>query len=247
MKGSVNWYNPLISFMINYYYLPFKQAYKMPIACYRWPRFISLYGKIIIESERIYYKMIRLNTIGHNPYHSCGNFEYVNDGGTLIFKGSANITSGSRIMIYNEGVIIFGNNFHAKSINIGCQERITFGNDINIAAGTVIYDSNFHYIHNKKKNIVKNIHQNIAIGDKVWIGTRAYITKGVQIPQGCIISANAVIAKPISEINDYSIIAGNPAKVVAEGYVRICGPLENYLFEEFTKNQYAQIQINDKI
>ena len=39
-------------------------------------------------------------------------------------------------------------------------------------------------------------------------------------------SANAVIAKPISEINDYSIIAGNPAKVVAEGYVRICGPLE---------------------
>lgn len=29
MKGSVNWYNPLISFMINYYYLPFKQAYKM--------------------------------------------------------------------------------------------------------------------------------------------------------------------------------------------------------------------------
>ena len=44
-------------------------------------------------------------------------------------------------MIYNEGVIIFGNNFHAKSINIGCQERITFGNDINIAAGTVIYDS----------------------------------------------------------------------------------------------------------
>lgn len=76
---------------------------------------------------------------------------------------------------------------------------------------------------------------------------RAYITKGVQIPQGCIISANAVIAKPISEINDYSIIAGNPAKVVAEGYVKICGPLENYLFEEFTKNQYAQIQINDKI
>lgn len=247
MKGSVNWYNPLISFMINYYYLPFKQAYKMPIACYGWPRFISLYGKIIIESERIYYKMIRLNTIGHNPYHSCGNFEYVNDGGTLIFKGSANITSGSRIMIYNEGIIIFGDNFKAHSINIGCQEQISFGNNVTIGGGVVIYDSNFHYIYNKKKYIVKNIHQNIAIGDNVWIGTRAYIAKGAQIPQGCIISANTVIAKPISEINDYSIIAGNPAKVVAEGYVMIRGALENYLFEEFTKNQYAQIQINDKI
>lgn len=247
MRSSVNWYNPLISFIINYYYLPFKQAYKMPIACYGWPRFISLHGKIIIESDRIYHKMICFNKIEHNPYHSCGDFEYVNNGGTLIFKGSANITSGSRIMTYNGGKIIFGNNFRALSINIGCQEQISFGNNINIGAGVVIYDSNFHYIYNKKKNVVKNIHQNITIGNQVWIGTRTYIAKGVQIPKGCIVSANTVIAKPISEINDYSIIAGNPAKVVAEGYVRLVGPLENYLFEEFTKNHYEQIHLNDSI
>ena len=37
-----NWYNPFLSVIINWYYLPFWQAIRLPIACYGWARFLSL-------------------------------------------------------------------------------------------------------------------------------------------------------------------------------------------------------------
>lgn len=66
---AANWYNPFLSLIVNFYYLPFRQARCLPIACYGWPRFISMHGKIRIESDKIYAKMIRLNTTRHNSYH----------------------------------------------------------------------------------------------------------------------------------------------------------------------------------
>lgn len=52
-----------------------------------------MYGKICIDADNIYFKMIRLNVTHHNPYYSGSNFEYVNDGGSLLFRGSATIMS----------------------------------------------------------------------------------------------------------------------------------------------------------
>lgn len=68
MNMAANWYNPFLSVIINFYYLPFRQACRLPIACYGWVQFISMHGKIRIESDKIHFKMIRLNTTRHNPY-----------------------------------------------------------------------------------------------------------------------------------------------------------------------------------
>lgn len=51
----------------------------------------------------------------------------------------------------------------------------------------------------------------ITIGNDVWIGRRAIILGGVNIPDGCIVGAGAVVTKSPPA---YTIIAGNPAKVV---------------------------------
>ena len=53
----------------------------------------------------------------------------------------------------------------------------------------------------------------ITIEDDVWLGTGAVILKGVTVGQGAVISAGAVVS---SDVPPYSIMAGNPAKVVDE-------------------------------
>lgn len=51
----------------------------------------------------------------------------------------------------------------------------------------------------------------IVIEDKVWIGARAMILKGVRIGYGSIVAAGAVVTR---DVPPYSIAAGNPAVVV---------------------------------
>lgn len=51
----------------------------------------------------------------------------------------------------------------------------------------------------------------IMIEDDVWIGARAIILPGVKIGKGCIIGAGAVVTK---SFDDYSVIGGNPAKLL---------------------------------
>ena len=179
--------------------------------------------------------MIRLNTILHNPYHGGGNLQIVNDGGTLVFHGKANIATGCRVMVYDEGVIHFGANVLINSCcNFGCQKEIVIGNNAIFASGVCVYDTNFHYLYSFKTRSVKNICSPVRIGDDVWIGTRCYISKGTILPNGCTLGANTIISRPIEgDIQENSIIIGNPAKVVANGYTMIRGAWEWELMQRF--------------
>lgn len=49
------------------------------------------------------------------------------------------------------------------------------------------------------------------IGNDVWIGAGAFIRSGVTIGTGSIIGAHAVVTK---DVEPYSIVVGNPAKVI---------------------------------
>lgn len=51
----------------------------------------------------------------------------------------------------------------------------------------------------------------IIVGNDVWFGYNSLVKNGVTIGNGAIIAASAVV---ISDVPAYSIVAGNPAKVV---------------------------------
>ena len=53
------------------------------------------------------------------------------------------------------------------------------------------------------------------IGNDVWIGQNATILPGVHIGDGAIIGANSVIG---SNVAPYTIVAGNPAKVIRKRF-----------------------------
>lgn len=50
-----------------------------------------------------------------------------------------------------------------------------------------------------------------VVGNDVWIGTDATILPGVQIGHGAVIGAKSVVG---TNVPDYAIVAGNPARVI---------------------------------
>lgn len=50
-----------------------------------------------------------------------------------------------------------------------------------------------------------------TLGHDIWVGTRAMILPGAEIGSGCIIGAGAVVG---GRIPPYSIVAGNPGRVI---------------------------------
>ncbi len=53
------------------------------------------------------------------------------------------------------------------------------------------------------------------IGDGAWIGMRAMIMPGIQIGEGAIVASGAIVTKNVAP---YSVVAGNPAKVVKKRF-----------------------------
>ena len=61
------------------------------------------------------------------------------------------------------------------------------------------------------KDFYTDIPQPAVIGNDVWIGSNSTILGGVRIGDGAVIGAGAVVTK---DVPPYSIVAGNPARVV---------------------------------
>ena len=109
---------------------------------------------------------------------------------------------------------------------IWCAKRIVIGNRVLIAHNVNIFDTNTHpidpqmrYTHEKvvknsgiPKEVISEIgEKEVVIDDDAWIGCNSIILKGVKIGKGCIVAAGSVVTK---DTPPFSIVAGNPAKVV---------------------------------
>ena len=55
----------------------------------------------------------------------------------------------------------------------------------------------------------------IIIENDVWIGANSTIMSGVRIGNGCVVGAGSTVTK---DIPPYSIVAGNPAKIVKKRF-----------------------------
>ena len=62
----------------------------------------------------------------------------------------------------------------------------------------------FKYLNSEKKI-------SIEIGNDVWIGSRATILEGVNIGDGVVVAAGAVVTK---DVPPYAIVGGVPARII---------------------------------
>lgn len=209
------------SIFFNFYYLPFKQAIKLPIILY-FPRFYALKGKIIIDSQVIKFGMIRMG-IFNSPILQKNGFSWMNEGGIVIFRGSASFGAGSVLKIGSNknAKLEFGNNFgNAISVSIDCNYKITFGNNVRIGWDTIIMDSSMHRLKTSDGKYANKGYDEIHIGNDNWITTKCIILPGTKTPNKCVIATNSLLNKDYSTYPEYSLFAGSPAKQIKTGIWR---------------------------
>jgi acetyltransferase-like isoleucine patch superfamily enzyme len=101
-----------------------------------------------------------------------------------------------------------------NNLSIICSESLVFiGRDTLLGWGVEISDCDFHPIDPSLRKVGMAPSQPVVIGERVWVGSRVTILKGVEIGQNSIIAAGAVVARSIP---GNSIAAGVPARVVAK-------------------------------
>ena len=122
----------------------------------------------------------------------------------------------SKIAIGDGASFSVGDNSGFSNIVIQCLQEIRIGNFVNVGAGCMLMDSDFHSLDWRKRADRKIDSGNaktapILIGDYVFIGARSIVLKGVTIGERAIISAGSVV---VSDIPPDCIAGGNPCKVI---------------------------------
>ena len=111
-------------------------------------------------------------------------------------------------------VLYIGDNVGISGAVVSSMLSITIGNNVLIGSGALITDNDAHPIHpDFRRDDSKIMAAPILIEDNAFIGARSIILKGVTIGKGSIIGAGAVVTRNVPE---YSIVAGNPAKVIGD-------------------------------
>jgi len=90
---------------------------------------------------------------------------------------------------------------------------VTLGDHVMLAPGVKIWSVNHNYMD--KNNHIRGQGQTkakVIIGNDVFVASNAFISPGVTLPDGIVVAAGAVVGN--KRYPPYSIIAGNPARVI---------------------------------
>ena len=217
----INWFNPLMTLYVNFRSFPFRQAIRIPMFVYGWPKLFSLLGKM--ECKDICKTgMIKFNQTNIGAPSNPGSNTSINNWGTIIFHGPCLIYTANQINTHRYGILELGANtkiMHHVNITAHCQ--VFVGANTRITHRCQILDSNFHYMADFKKGVVRKYSRPIYIGKSCWICNTSSVTGGAKIPDCTIVASNSLVNKDFSDIPPESIIGGVPAKLVSTGYRRI--------------------------
>lgn len=111
------------------------------------------------------------------------------------------ILNGRRIYIGERSVVNFG------CLLDGRKFDIRIGSDVSIGPRATILSLG----HDPQSPTFSDRGAPVEISDHVWIGYGAVVLPGIKIGKGAVVGAGAVVTR---DVDAYSIVAGNPAKVI---------------------------------
>lgn len=156
------------------------------------------------------------NALASNPSGDPGR---VSIGRNASILGRLYVQGDGRIDIGDYTTVRYGSVIQAV-------ESVEIGSHVIISHDVVIQDNNNHPTSPRARHELseskfapelnawtQSASAPIVIEDHVWIGLRAVVLKGVRIGRGSIVGACAVVTKNIPA---FSVVAGNPARVVKQ-------------------------------
>lgn len=174
---------PIISICVKYYSLFSKKQLQ----------------KMFNRSKYItgYRGLLRRYCIVKNLAKSCGKNVAIFD--NIIMNGIENMEIGDNVA-FNAGVYI------------EAYAGITIGSNVGISHGVSLLSTNHKFDRVDIPHTEQGLEEGkIVIGDDVWIGCKSTVLMGVEIGDGCVVGAGAVVTKSLSP---YSVSVGVPAKII---------------------------------
>jgi acetyltransferase-like isoleucine patch superfamily enzyme len=107
------------------------------------------------------------------------------------------------------GVLEIGDNvFINYGSSIVASNRVTIGNDCLVGTQVMIMDCDFHRVEDKRWDTSG---EPIVLEDRVWIGNRSIVLKGVTIGHDAVVAAGSVVTH---NVEPRVVVAGVPARVI---------------------------------
>lgn len=159
-------------------------------------------------------------------FRMSANVENISKNRNKIKIGNNTIIEGELLVFNYGGRILIGDNVYVgTNSKIWSGESVSIGSNVLISHNVNIVDTNSHELNHLEraagfKSLTKYGHPKdktsiitgkIIIEDYVWISFGVTILKNVRIGKGAIIAAGSVVTK---DVEPFSTVAGNPAKVV---------------------------------
>jgi acetyltransferase-like isoleucine patch superfamily enzyme len=144
--------------------------------------------------------------------------------GLQIGKG-ASVYLGTMFDVGTQGQFSLGNYALMNGVRVICDDEIKIGDYALISWNVVLMDTyraplnpseRRRELEQIPKRELRRIDSNeparpIHIGANVWIGFDACVLPGVTIGEGSIVGARSVVT---TDVDPYTIVAGNPARVI---------------------------------
>lgn len=160
--------------------------------------------------------------------------------GDATIVGDGELKIGEKVVIHNncsfcfnpiggnkpEIILGYGVNI-GKYNDFGCSEKIIFEDYVITAPFVHITDRNHCYedVGEPIMHQPTSVKGPVKIGAGSWLGFGVQIMSGVTIGKQCVVAAGSIVTK---DIPDYSVVAGNPARVVKQ-YNIFTGKWERFI------------------
>ena len=111
-----------------------------------------------------------------------------------------------------EGLVVGNRSSMGSGCFIGCSGFISIGDDVMLGPGVRIFSENHRFDDAGETIKSQGVDRGfVTISDDCWIASGVTIAANVTIGRGVVIGAGSVVT---SDIADYSIAAGVPARVI---------------------------------
>ena len=130
----------------------------------------------------------------------------INAGG-VVEIGNCGLFPGVRIECWQGAVVRIGKGtFLNRNTEIVASTSVTIGQDCKIARDVMIMDTDQHPVGSGSM-----CNKPVEIGDRVWLGSRVIVLKGVSIGHDSVVGAGAIVTRSVPP---YSLVVGTAARVV---------------------------------
>jgi len=127
----------------------------------------------------------------------------------VIIECTGSLTKMGLGLVLGDNVGIGSNSF------LGCAGGITIGENTILGNFVSMHSENHNYSDRQIPIRLQGVNsKGIKIGTDCWIGAKVTILDGVNLGDGCIVAAGAVVAE--GSYPPFSILGGVPAKIIKE-------------------------------